>query len=119
MYRQVAAQLRARIADGTLAPGQELRSEPDLAAEFGTGRDTIRDALNLLRGEGLIETRRGFRTRVRERVEPTIVRLKRGQQIAARMPTPEERLEHDLPDGVPVFVVDGLVYPADRYALKA
>jgi len=117
LYRQLAALLRARIVDGTWAPGHPLPAEPDLAAEYGLGKDTVRDALSELRAEGLIETRRGHRTRVREQVEPQLVRLRRGERVAARMPSPAERAEYDLPDGVPMLVVGDQVYPADRYVL--
>lgn len=117
VYLQVAAALRARIAEGVLAPGEELASEPDLAHEFGVGRDTVRNALGVLRSEGLIETRRGYRSRVRSQLEVTPVVIRSGARVAARMPTPAERRQWDLPVGVPVLVVDGDVYPADRYAL--
>lgn len=116
VYRQVAALLRARIVDGTWGPGAELPAEPRMAAEFSVGKDTVREAVALLRGEGLVETRRGFRTRVREafRLEPVPVRP--GVVVSARMPTPEERRRHDIGDGVPVLLIDGVVYPADRFA---
>jgi DNA-binding GntR family transcriptional regulator len=116
VYRQVAAMLRARIADGTWPPGAALPSEPDLAAEFAVGRDTVRDSLALLRAEGLIETRRGFRTRVREPQPLQAVPVAPGVTVSARMPTPEERRKLDIGDGVPVLVIGGEVYPADRFA---
>lgn len=119
LYQQVAALLRTRIADGDLQPGMELRSERDLAHEFDVGTDTIRDALAVLRGEGLIETRRGYRSRVRPRPELQRVEIPQGAVVTARMPTPEERDRLDLPVGVPVLVVGGEVYPADRVALVA
>ncbi len=117
VYVQVAAVLRAQIADGTLAPDQELRSEPDLAHEFGVGKATVRKALSVLRGEGLIVTRRGYRSRVRRQPELTRIELPPGVVATARMPTPEERERLDVPAGVPVLVVGAEVYPADRYAL--
>jgi DNA-binding GntR family transcriptional regulator len=117
VYLQVAAGLRAQIADGTLAPGEELRSEPDLAHDFGVGKATVRRALQVLRGEGLIVTRRGYRSRVREQPEPTLIELPPGVRVTARMPTPEERERFGLPAGVPVLVVAGEVFPADRYAV--
>lgn len=115
-YRQIAAALRARITDGTWAPGTELPSEPDLAVEFGVGRDTVVSAISLLRGEGLVVTRRGYRTRVREPLPLERVPVGAGVLVTARMPTPEERVRFDLSDGVPVLLVGDDVYPADRYA---
>jgi GntR family transcriptional regulator len=115
VYRQIATVLRGRILQGTLAPGAELVSEQSLAAEFGVGRDSVRDALALLRGEGLIETRRGFKSRVRDIPERRCITLHPGQTVYARMPTPEERVELDISEGVPVLVIEDRTYPADRF----
>ena len=48
--------LRARIFDGGYRPGNRL-IERDLAAEFGVSRLPVREALRMLRQEGLIEDR--------------------------------------------------------------
>jgi DNA-binding GntR family transcriptional regulator len=64
-YAQVAGALRAAIVAGRLRPGARLPSERALAEEFGVSRATIVSALNVLRGEGLIETRRGAGSWVR------------------------------------------------------
>jgi hypothetical protein len=45
------------------------------------------------------------------------VPLHSGATIDARMPTPEERAAEGIDQGVPVFVVDGRVLPADRITL--
>ncbi len=45
--------LRERILQGELAPGQRL-VERTLAAEMGVSRIPVRDALNILRGEGFV-----------------------------------------------------------------
>jgi DNA-binding GntR family transcriptional regulator len=58
-YEHVAEELRAAIGGGRLRPGARLPSERALAEEFGVSRATIVSAFHLLRGEGLIETRRG------------------------------------------------------------
>ncbi len=57
---EVAARIRARIFSGDLRDGQRI-VERDLAAEMGTSRGPIRDALRILEGEGLVITapRRG------------------------------------------------------------
>lgn len=51
-YRQIAVIFRGCIADGTWPPGSSLPSEPDLAVEFGIGRDTIVKAIAVLHAEG-------------------------------------------------------------------
>jgi GntR family transcriptional regulator len=117
LYQQVAAALRARITGGSLAPGEELRAEPDLAHDYNVGRKTIRDALAVLRAEGLVVTRRGYRARVAPKPERQRVRIPQGAEVTARMPTPAERERWGLPVGVPVLVVGGNVYPADRFSL--
>ncbi|MGZ8753421.1 MAG: GntR family transcriptional regulator [Acidimicrobiia bacterium] len=55
-YLDLAETLRHRIADGA---GGALPSEAALGAEFGVSRVTVRRALELLRGEGLVHSRRG------------------------------------------------------------
>jgi len=51
--KTVAAQLRAEIVTGELAPGILLRQE-DLAQRFNTSRMPIRDCLKILEREGLV-----------------------------------------------------------------
>ncbi|MFD5564967.1 GntR family transcriptional regulator [Kitasatospora griseola] len=68
-YQQVSSSLRASIL--TKKPGFEtgdkLPSGPELAKRFGVARGTIDKALDLLRQEGLIVTRQGSGSFVRER----------------------------------------------------
>lgn len=54
---QVRDELRARIADGRLPPGQRL-IEQTLATEFGVSRVPVREALRSLETEGLVTTLR-------------------------------------------------------------
>jgi GntR family transcriptional regulator len=55
-YLDLAETLRLRIADGVSGA---LPSEAALGAEFGVSRVTVRRALELLRSEGLVHSRRG------------------------------------------------------------
>ncbi|MFJ1707863.1 GntR family transcriptional regulator [Kitasatospora sp. NPDC088346] len=68
-YQQVSSALRASIL--TKKPGFEtgdkLPSGPELAKYFGVARGTVDKALDLLRSEGLIVTRQGSGSFVRER----------------------------------------------------
>lgn len=57
----IADQIRALIRGGRLGPGDRLPSERDLCQQFGVSRVTVRDALRLLEGAGLIDTRVGAR----------------------------------------------------------
>jgi DNA-binding GntR family transcriptional regulator len=58
-YARIADELRAAIAGGRVRPGSRLPSERALAEEFDVSRATIVSAFHVLRGDGLIETRRG------------------------------------------------------------
>jgi GntR family transcriptional repressor for pyruvate dehydrogenase complex len=55
----LAADLRNRIVDGVIQPGDKLPSENTLIGEFGVSRTVVRAALTRLQAEGLVETERG------------------------------------------------------------
>ncbi|MGP0225024.1 MULTISPECIES: FadR/GntR family transcriptional regulator [unclassified Paenarthrobacter] len=55
----LAADLRNRIVDGVIQPGEKLPSENTLISEFGVSRTVVRSALTRLQAEGLVETERG------------------------------------------------------------
>ena len=59
LYEQVAAEIRRAIADGEAEPGERLPPATDLAAVLGVNTNTVLRSLRLLRGEGLLEFRRG------------------------------------------------------------
>src|SRR5215813_1440902 len=104
-YKRLAALLRARINSGELAVDQRLPSEKDFQDEYGMARETIRKAVGLLRSEGLVEVRQGHGTFVRQRGEQQVIKLAKGERATVRMPTPVERAELELAEGVPVLVV--------------
>jgi GntR family transcriptional regulator len=72
-FKQLADLLRARILSGELAPGARLPSEQELIAETGLARGTIRDAVDMLRAEGLVRKEHGRGSFVRDR--PPVRRL--------------------------------------------
>jgi GntR family transcriptional regulator len=59
LYEQVAAEIRRAIAEGEAEPGERLPPAKDLAAILEVNTNTVLRALRLLRGEGLLEFRRG------------------------------------------------------------
>jgi GntR family transcriptional regulator len=59
-YQEIAADLRRRVAAGELAAGKLLPSESELSAAYAASRITIRKALEVLRDEGLVDSRQGF-----------------------------------------------------------
>ena len=70
-YLQLSAILRAQIEAGQFAAGQPLPSEQHLMDTYGLARNTVRQALGVLRESGHIEThrRRGSRVLGREHWE--------------------------------------------------
>lgn len=58
----IAAELRARITDGAIPPGEKLRLD-DLRATFGVSLSPLREALSRLSAEGFVvmEDQRGYR----------------------------------------------------------
>jgi GntR family transcriptional regulator len=61
MHRRIADDLRRQIRDEHLVPGYQLPAEHELARSYGASRGTVRQALNTLRAEGAITSRRGAR----------------------------------------------------------
>ena len=59
LHEQVAAAVRRAIADGEAGPGDRLPPARDLAAVLGVNANTVFRGLRTLRGEGLLEFRRG------------------------------------------------------------
>ena len=62
--RELYEELKARIRDGTHAPGQALPSTRACAAERGLSRTTVSAVYEQLAAEGFIETRPGAASRV-------------------------------------------------------
>ncbi len=70
LYMQVAHHLDARITNGDFAVGSLLPTENELAEALGVSRQTVRQAIGLLRNKGRLSARKGVGTRV-EATEPT------------------------------------------------
>lgn len=72
-YRQIADRLRRAILDGELTGGEPVPSERALIDQYSAARGTVRQALALLRSEGLIDIEHGRGAFVRQ--HPPIRRL--------------------------------------------
>lgn len=123
VYARLADLLRRDILSGRLRPGQAIPSEVTLQQEFGLGRHTVRRAVAVLRAEGLVVVAKGHGVLVRERAEMQDLVPVAGSTVTARMPTVEERAEHGVDEGVPVFSVIGpdgaaRIFPGDRWQLR-
>lgn len=104
-WRQVADDLRSRIARGEWPPGSLLPPAPRLRDDYAVGKATIKAATDELRAKGLVDLERGIGIRVREHGRKDRVKVPRGATTEGRMPTDEERRALGLPEGVGVFVV--------------
>lgn len=80
---QAADLLRRRLADGEWEVGAKLPGETTLATELGVGRSTVREALRILAGQGLLRAKQGAGVYV-ERTSPVVAweTVVRGQAVA-------------------------------------
>lgn len=124
IYVQIAESILNRIEARELVPGDRLPTERELSQMLSVNRMTVRRALNMLEGQGLLTRRRGDGTYVSEpkielqagRLLPfTKGMLKRGYMPGARVITFEKKLAEasvasqlQLPVSVPVFYVHRL-----------
>ena len=81
LFRQLADELRSEIRSGRRSGGSQLPTESEFQASYGVSRTTVRAALRLLETEGLVVTRKGFGSYVRER--PPIRRVASNRRHAA------------------------------------
>jgi len=76
----VVSKLQQQLSLGVYQPGDKLPSEPELMAQFGVGRSTIREAIRILSNSGLLSVRQGSGTIVQTQngiAEPLQQRLRR------------------------------------------
>ncbi len=62
LYYQIAESLTEAIKSGTVAPGERLDNEVELADRLGVSRPTVRQAVQRLVQQGLVVRRRGLGT---------------------------------------------------------
>ncbi|WP_372671301.1 GntR family transcriptional regulator [Amycolatopsis kentuckyensis] len=71
-FQQVAAVLKAAILTGRYQPGDRLPSYAELASQFEVAPMTAQKAVGLLRDEGLVISRQGKGSFVRQRTERSV-----------------------------------------------
>ncbi|MFB0546196.1 MAG: FadR/GntR family transcriptional regulator [Anaerolineae bacterium] len=70
---RVVNEIQGLIVSGRLEPGTKLPPERELAEEIGVSRTVIREAVHILGTKGLLETRQGVGTIVRQVTRDQIV----------------------------------------------
>ncbi|MDB5295228.1 MAG: ytrA 2 [Phycisphaerales bacterium] len=91
--RQIADQVRAHCAAGTLRPGDRLPSVRELARELAVNQNTVLRVYERLTTEGLLERRHGDGTFVADRLPPG--RLKAERELLRQE---VERIAHKAAD---------------------
>ncbi|KAA0700380.1 phosphonate metabolism transcriptional regulator PhnF [Neorhizobium sp. P12A] len=144
LWHQIGEVLAAEIAAGTLSPGEQLPTEPQLMERFGVSRFTVRQALGHLETRGLVRAEQGRGTFVHKgALDYTLSRKTRFSRnlieqgfepggellLHAVIPAPTEvafrlRIAEGTPvihrrgvmtaDGMPVEL-GNTFYPADRF----
>ncbi len=82
-YERIADDIRRQIADGELLPGARLSSESALSVHYRVSVPTIRQALDMLQSQGLVEKRHGSGNYVRaphSRLDYSNARLWEGRE---------------------------------------
>ena len=90
VYLEIVKQLREMITIDGLKTGDKIPSERELSERLNFGRSSVREALRALELLGLIETRRG---------EGTFIRDFRGHQLVQLLSTfilQDEKAKHDV-----------------------
>ncbi len=72
-WRLIADALRSDVADEVYPPGSPLPGESQLAERHGVSRPTVRRAINVLVGEGLLTASHGRGTFVRPRPDRRVI----------------------------------------------
>lgn len=99
LYQQLADHLRRQINDGTWQPGDRLPPELEIATELALSRGTVRQAMDLLVTQGLLQRTPGKGTFV----TPPAVRP-RSQLIGIVVPFMHDSLTTDILRGVEVVL---------------
>lgn len=73
LSEKVATQLKKAISQGVFRVGEKLPSQPELAEMMGVSRPSIREAIQILELQGMLESIKGGGTTVRNIAEQSII----------------------------------------------
>lgn len=72
---EIAQTIMSAITNGDLPAGGKLPSETEMSANFGVARTVVREAISLLKFDGVVEAKRGVGAFVAEKTERTSFRI--------------------------------------------
>jgi len=81
IYAQLDRSIRAAIATGELQPGAQLPTVRQLAVDLAINANTVARVYAQLERDGMLETRRGVGTFVRESPSPQAARAHREREL--------------------------------------
>jgi GntR family transcriptional regulator len=81
IYAQLDRSIRAAIATGELASGAQLPTVRQLAVDLAVNANTVARVYAQLERDGMLETRRGVGTFVRESPSPQATRAHREREL--------------------------------------
>ncbi|CAM4156999.1 FadR/GntR family transcriptional regulator [Listeria ivanovii] len=84
LAEQVYEQIKGEITNGTWEIGERIPKEADLMSQFGISRNTLREAIRALAHIGLLETKQGDGTFVRNDSELKAILQKRMQESSVQ-----------------------------------
>lgn len=84
LYEHIVQQIRALIREGNWRPGDQIPPERELAERFRVSRTSVREALRALEMQGVIESRQGGGTFVRQADPEALVRSLAGAILQGR-----------------------------------
>ena len=72
VVNEVLKRITDSIKNGSIKPGEKLPTEVELMKLFGVGRNSVREAIKMLRAMGVLEIKRGSGTYVATKVSSEI-----------------------------------------------
>jgi len=69
---EILKQITGAISQGTIRPGEKIPTEMELMAQFGVGRNSVREAVKMLSALGVLEVKRGSGTYVTREVTSAV-----------------------------------------------
>jgi GntR family transcriptional regulator len=81
-YARIASDLRRKITSRDIKPGGHLPSELELRDQYQASRNTVLDAIKMLKDEGLVETRPGQGWFAKIRIVPFVNSIDWGDDTA-------------------------------------